>query len=251
MWRKDWVSKYIAIVPIVIVAIILAIYFFFRFAGKVNTRVATKGGKRTFWEEVLYAFHLLFHPFDGFWDLKHEKRGSVRGAFFWLAVTILAFTYNAIGRSYVFNPYGGYVSILYQVTGIVVPVLLWVSANWALTTLFEGEGSFKDVFIATSYSLTPLPLLMIPATLLTNVLTRSEGGIINILISLAWVWVGMLVVVGSMVTHDYTFAKNVLTSIGTIVGMCVIMFLALLFTGLITKIVGFITSIYTEISYRI
>lgn len=41
---------------------------------------------------------------------------------------------------------------------VALPVALWVLANWCLTTLFDGEGTLKDVYIATCYALTPLPL---------------------------------------------------------------------------------------------
>jgi len=251
MWRKDWVSENIILIPIFVIVVVLVIFFFTKFAGKVNAKAAVTPGKRTFVQEILFAFHLIFHPFDGFWDLKHERRGSVRGAFFYIALAIVAFTYQAVGRSYQFNPRGSYVTIVVQVTSLVVPLMLWVIANWCLTTLFDGEGSFKDIFIACGYSLTPIPLFIIPATIATHCLASGEAGLVNLLVALTWVWVGMLIFFGMMVTHDYSLAKNILTSLGTIVGMAFIMFIMLLFTGLLSKMVGFVSSIYTEISYRL
>lgn len=251
-YRKNWVAKYALIVPLVIIVIVVALYFFFRFVGKRNKEVATRpGGRRSYGEEVIFAFHLMMHPFDGFWDLKHEKRGSVRGAFTWLAIAIAAFTYNGIGTAYLFNPSRGYQSVFGQIISIVVPVGLWVVANWCLTTLFEGEGSLKDIFIATCYSLVPIPLCIIPATLLSHVLSLSEGKVLGLITGVMWVWVGMLVFFGSQVTHDYSFMKNIFTTLGTVIGMAFIMFVALLFTNLIQKIVGFVANIVTEISYRI
>ena len=251
-YRKEWVAKYALVVPLVIVAVVVGLYFFFRFVGKRNKEVATRpGGRRTYGEEVIFAFHLMMHPFDGFWDLKHEKRGSIRGAVTWLAIAILAFTYNGIGTAYLFNPSRGYQSIFGQIISIVVPVGLWVLSNWCLTTLFEGEGSLKDIFIATCYALVPIPLCIIPQTLLSHVLSLSEGKVLILIVGVMWVWVGMLVFFGSQVTHDYSFIKNIFTTLGTIIGMAFIMFVALLFTNLIQKIVGFVANIVTELSYRI
>lgn len=251
MWRKDWVSKYIIVIPIFIIVVVVLVSMFFKYAGKVNRKVAVTRGKRTFGQELLYAFHLIFHPFDGFWDLKHEKRGSVRAALFYLAITIVAFAYQAIGQAYIFNPYGNYSSIFVQCTSLLVPVLLWVTANWCLTTLFDGEGSFKDIFIATCYALVPLPILIIPSVLITHVVTLNESSIVNLIISFAWIWTGLLVFFGVMVTHDYTLGKNILTCLGTIVGMALIMFVALLFSSLIAKMTSFIYNIGIEISYRL
>lgn len=248
--RKEWMSKYFALIPIALVALVILVVIFFKFAGKVNKATALKVGKKSFGEEILYAFHVMFHPFDGFWDLKHEKRGSVRGAIFWIVIAILTFFYQSIGTAYLFNPRGDTSTILIQIISVIVPLLLWVTANWCLTTLFEGEGSFKDIFIATSYSLAPLPLLIIPSVIYSNFATVDEGTIITLLVTFAFIWTGMLIFFASQVTHDYTFSKNVLTSIGTIVGMVIIIFVALLFSTLLTKIFSFVVGIIEEISLR-
>lgn len=251
-YRKEWVAQYALIVPVAVVVIVLVLAFAFKFIGKRNKEVATRpGGKRTYFEEVIYGFHVMMHPFDGFWDLKHEKRGSIRGALTWMLIAVAAFTYNAIGTAYLFNPYGGYTNVVGQIISIAVPLLLWTIANWCLTTLFEGEGSLKDIFIATCYALVPVPLCMIPATLLTNIFSLDEAQLVTLLTSIMWVWVGMLIFFGSQVTHDFSLMKNLIMSVSTIVGMAFIMFVGLLFSSLVQKIVGFISSIITEISYRL
>lgn len=249
--RKNWISKYAITIPIVIVAVCWLCTLFMKHANKVNKETALKKGKRTFREELLYGFHVIFHPFDGFWDLKHEKRGSVRASVAFIAIAIISFYYQSIGRGYLLNPTESYSSLLSQIISVLVPLFLWVIANWCLTTLFEGEGSFKDIFIATSYSLVPVPILVIPATLLSNIVTNSEKDLISFAITIMFVWVGFLIFFGTMVTHDYSLGKNVLTTLGTIVGMGFIMFIGILFSTLLGKIVGFISNIIIEINYRL
>lgn len=251
MWRKDKISGFIILIAAAIVLLVWLLAKFFGFAAKVNARAAVSGKQKTFWEEVLYGFHLIFHPFDGFWDLKHEKRGSVRGSIFWLAVTLVSFVYQAVGKGYLFNPRANYNNIIVQLTGFLVPFFLWITANWCLTTLFEGEGSFKDIFIATSYCTVPLALLIIPSTIITNFVTASEATMVNLLVTIAWAWVGIMLFFGTMITHDYSLVKNAVTCLGTIVGMAFIMFLAILFSTLLMKVVGFVSNIATELAYRV
>ena len=133
----------------------------------------------------------------------------------------------------------------------MVPFLLFAVANWCLTTLFEGEGSFKDIVIAMSYSLLPLPLLIIPSTILSNVVTSSEVKLLSLLGSFAFIWVGILLFFGTQVTHDYSLGKNMLTIFGTLIGMIFIMFIGILFTTLLGKIVSLISNIVIEITYRL
>ncbi len=248
--RKEWIAKYVLLIPVIVVAIVLAVSLFFKKAAKVNKRAATAGGKRTFAEELLFGFHLIFHPFDGFWDLKHEKRGSLRAAIVYVVATVVVFFYQAIGSGYLVNPNGSYTTIFTQALSVLVPLFLWVVANWCLTTLFDGEGSFKDIFIATSYSLLPLILLVVPCTIYTNFALIEELDITDLIVTVAFIWSLLLIYVGMQVTHDYTLSKNFITSLGTIVAMVFIMFIAILFTTLVGKIVSFITNIVIEISYR-
>ena len=149
-----------------------------------------------------------------------------------------------------YNPRGTYSSIWTQALSVLIPAALWVVANWCLTTLFDGEGSAKDIFIATGYSLAPMPFFIVISTVLTHILSSSESGIINLLNGVAWVWVGLLLFFGIMVTHDYSLLKNLLTVVGTIVGMAFIMFLCILFFTLVSDMVGLVSTIVTEIAYR-
>ena len=248
--RKDWISKWIIVIPIVLGLMIAAWVLVNRYAKKVNAMASTSGGKRTFKEELLYCFHSMFHPFDGYWDIKHEKRGSLRASLVFIGLTILAFYYQNIGQGYISNPRGLYSTFFAQITGVLLPLFLFVIGNWCLTTLFEGEGSLKDVFIACSYSLAPLPLFIVLTTLFSNVALKTEIDMLDMLVTFGFIWLGFLLFFGTMTTHDYTLGKNVLTIIGTLVAMIFIMFIALLFTTLLGKVVGLFSNIITELSYR-
>lgn len=249
-WRKDWLSRFIWVIPLVAIVACVAIWLFFRYADKVNRAAATSGTKKTLKEELLYAFYVIFHPFDGFWDLKHEKRGSLRAALIILGLTVVSFAYQAVGQSYLYNPRVSYTSILMQLAGLLVPLLLFVTANWCLTTLFEGEGSFKDIFVACCYSLTPIVLLVPVSTLLTHAVTESEKGFVSLLIGVCYVWLALLLFFGTMITHDYSMTKNIGTTLGTILGMLVIMFLCALFSNLLIKMLSFISNLISEIQFR-
>ena len=248
--RKAWISDWIILIPVVVIAICVGWSFFMKYCKKVNTRAATAGGKRNFKEEVVYGFYVIFHPFDGFWDLKHEKRGSLKAATFFIVVTVFSFYYQAIGTGYVSNPKGSTATIVDQAIAVLVPLMLWVVANWCLTTLFDGEGSFKDITIAIGYSLIPMIIVLIPTTIMSNFLLLEEIDILNLVVTIGYLWTGILIVLGMMVTHDYTMGKNIAISLFTIVGMVFIIFVALLFTTLLAKIVTFISNIIVEINYR-
>ncbi len=250
--RKIWMADWLIPLVLVLVLLIIAVVKFFGWAAKVNKRVSTDGQHRKkFWQELVYGCYVIFHPFDGFYDLKHERRGSVRGAIVFLTLTVLAFYYQTVGTGYVMQPTPVVSSIWSQLISVLVPIFLFILANWCLTTLFEGEGSFKDIFIATCYSLLPLPMLIIPATIASNFVTTTEASIVSMIVTIAFIWAGLLIFCGTMITHDYSIFKNLITILGTIVAMACIVFIALLFSMLLSKLVSLVTNIITEIQYRV
>ena len=48
-------------------------------------------------ESVRYAKHVIFRPFDGFWDLVHESRGSLAAAHTFLFLFLLCL----LGRRFI------------------------------------------------------------------------------------------------------------------------------------------------------
>ncbi len=249
--RKEIISRWLLPMAIVLVAVMLLVFKLLGKAKKKNKAVSLKVGKKTYWEELIYVFHLVFHPFDGFWDLKHEKRGSVRAASTFIGLLIITFFYQAIGQGYTFNPRGDFSNIFVQVFAIGVPVILFCVANWCLTTLFDGEGSFKDIYVATGYSVAPVIPFVIVSTILTNVLTVDEGSIVTMLTTIGVVWMAYLLFFGTLVTHDYSLNKNVITILGTVVAMAVIMFVAILFSSLVVKMAMFVFTLISEVGNRL
>lgn len=249
--NKEVLGKWLLPVVILVIAIAVLAVKFLGYAGKKNKATALKVGRKTYWEELLYAFHLVFHPFDGFWDLKHEQRGSVRAGTTIMGIAVLSLFYNSIGQGYIFNPKGTSQNVFMIAIALVLVVILWCVANWCLTCLFEGEGSFKDIYIATTYSLAPIAPFFIVATLLTNFMDTTGESIVTMLTTIAIIWVGILIFFGMLVTHDYQMGKNVLITICTIVAMLVIVFVAVLFGTLVYKMIAFVVGIITEIAGRV
>ena len=61
----------------------------------------------TMLKELRYSLYLTTHPFKGFWEIKHENRGSLRTAVFWLAAYTLLSVLSGFCTAYLFNQDGG------------------------------------------------------------------------------------------------------------------------------------------------
>ena len=96
------------------------------------------------------ALNILRHPIDGVWDMKREQTGRYRDGFILILLTILAVIFNRQMRAFVFNnQYNVPLEIIKEVAIVVLPVFLFVLANYAVTTLLDGKGTFKEIFLVT------------------------------------------------------------------------------------------------------
>ena len=221
-----------------------------------TTDKAAKAESRKAWwqrykDSLRYALYVITHPFDGFWDLIHEKRGSIAAANTFMVLFLLTYVLRILYTNFQFMKVElQYLDILEQMGSLLIPFLILCLANWAMTTLFEGKGRFKDIYMAMCYALVPYILIQLPLVLISNMLTLEEGSLYGVLYSVSLVWCVLLVFVGLMQVHDYGPAKTFIFIIVTIFGATVIVFLILVFFSLLSDAVGYFVSIYREIVYR-
>jgi len=143
------------------------------------------------------------------------------------------------------------ISIFIEALWIVVPWLTWSVTNWGVSTIMDGEGKFKHIFVGSSFTLMPYIALSVPVALASNLLSQSEESIYNGLETFIFVWVVFLILLQVRIIHDFTFGKMLWITFLTIVGMFIIWFIGLLLYGLINQSIQFVIGIYKEINYRL
>lgn len=198
-----------------------------------------------------FAFYCLTHPLDGFWDLTHEKRGSIAAANTILILTLLARIFKLQYTSFIFNNvYWPGVNIFMELASVLFPLALWVVGNWALTTLFDGKGRLGQVYMATCYAMLPYPLIQYPLIVMSNVVTVDEAEFYTVLSGLSLVWAAALIVAAMMQIHEYSMSKTVLFIAGSLFAMLVMVFILLLFFSMISQGVSYFISLGREILFR-
>ncbi|MEG6614595.1 Yip1 family protein [Pseudoclostridium thermosuccinogenes] len=203
-------------------------------------------------EKFKYPFYVMVHPFDGFYEIRHRGKGSVFVALLLVLLFGLSFSINRRYASFVVN----YVNPLSvdsraEIAGIFFAVLLLAVSNWSITCLMEGEGRFKDILTVIGYSLLPMVLTLIPATILSWFVASSEEGLYYLIITIATIFTVILVVIGIMTIHNYTFGKTIATLFLSFIALLIIIFIILLLIYLLQQVFMFFQSLYTEVILKI
>ncbi len=224
-------------------------------SAETTDKAARAESHRAWWtrykESLRYALHVITHPFDGFWDLIHEKRGTIAAANTFVALFLITYVVRIMYTSFQFMKAEIQELNIPQIMGsLLLPFLILCLANWAMTTLFAGKGRFKDIYMAMSYALVPYILINLPMVFVSNMLTLEEGSLYSVLLSFALIWCALLAFVGLMEVHDYGPGKTFIFIIVTIFGAAVIVFLILVFFSLLSDALSYFVSIYREIIYR-
>jgi hypothetical protein len=198
-----------------------------------------------------FPLYILLHPFDGYEEFKRYKKAklSVAVVFIILYAYFQIFTFQNLGFL-INNNNPQDLNSIQQIFSVFLLIFLFTVGNWSVTTLMEGKGSYKEIFMMTGYSLFPLIVIGFPAVILSNFLTMEEMAFYNLLMYVAYISTGWLLFMGVLNVHHYGLFKTVLAFIATFVSISVMMFVGLLFFDLIQQFIAFIVSIYEELNLR-
>lgn len=204
-----------------------------------------------YFASLFYAFHIIFHPADGFWDMNREHRASLSAANTIFGLTLLISIWKLQFTSFMFDPVKiDEVNMLTVLLGTILPLVVFCISNWSITTLLDGKGTFRDIYMAVCYALTPYVLIEIPMIFISNFVTVQEESFYRLLGYIAYIWCGALIFMGVMMVHDYSFLKTLACCIITIVGIAIILFLLILFFSMTTDFIGYVVSLVKEIVFR-
>ena len=134
-----------------------------------------------------------------------------------------------------------------EILRIILPWTLWTIANYGVSALFEGSGTFRGVARTTAYCLVPYILFAVPIALLSHLMTAQERGLYEFLWSLVYLWVLLLLLLEIRTVHDYLAGRTVGVGLVMVFGLLVLSG-SILAVGLLSnEVVNFVGEVLYEI----
>lgn len=207
--------------------------------------------KQFFHDAFVFPFYIIFHPIKGFDEFKTDKKGKMYIAIIYVLLMVLAVVMSITMAGFLITPpSAGTFNIFRTTLLVIVPVILAAVGNWSITTLFDGKGSLKEIFMVIGYGLIPYVWISIPATILSNFLVRNEIQFYYAIVSLASVFAGYKIFMGLLVIHEYGLLKTIITILITAVAAGVMIFIGVLLATIFQQVYGFIKALYDELVMR-
>jgi len=203
-------------------------------------------------DDFVFLFRFIGQPADSFYYIKRNLRGSVAFALLLYGWIIAVRLLTLYWTGFIFNPYASAedVPVASEVVTLMIGLGLWNIANYLISTITDGEGRFRDVFIGSAYSLFPYALFALPLALLSNLLTLNEVFIYTFSRDLIYAWCALMLLIMVMEIHNYSFVET-LRNIGlTLFTMLMFLLTAYVFFVLSNQLLDFIRAIIQEVGLR-
>ena len=192
---------------------------------------------------------ILRHPLLTFEAIKYNGIGSVLVASIIYGVSVVVFLLSYIFTGFIFrNPHTDIILLLGM---YILGMALYIGISYLISTINDGEGSFRNMYVATSYGLSPVIFMFIPVSLLSLVLTLNEAFIYTTLIQVSVAYSILLQFLMIKEIHDYSVKdtiKNVLLTIFGIASLLVVVFIVYL---LLSQVGVFIKDVILEVIARV
>lgn len=199
-----------------------------------------------------FPLYLLTHPIDGYYEMKHESKGLLRVAIFYFVMHsllgILEFAYTG----FVFNNINpNNFQMFRSILVASVPFFIFAVANWSITSLMDGKGKFKEIFMVIGYAFFPSVLIRLAGLFLSNYFTLEEAFFYHGSLTFGFILTISMIFMGIRSIHEYSVLRAVSTIVLTFVSMSVIIFLGLLTVSLAQQILVFLETIIKEFTLRL
>ncbi len=198
---------------------------------------------------LLLSINVVFHPFIAFRVLKERNDSSlyIQPVIFIFLIMIIRiitvyFTHYPLATV---NPIN--TNILLEAVWMIVPLLTWSVAAFAITSIMDGQTHFKTQLAATFYGMVPYIIMNIPIVILSHYMGGTDISLFMKIQAAMWIWIGILFFLSIKTMNGYSFRQTIGVCILIIITCVLIWIVLLLFFVLVEQVFTFLIDLAREI----
>ncbi len=142
-------------------------------------------------------------------------------------------------------------NLLLECGKLFVPVLTWVLASYAMTTILDGETLFEETLLFSSYALVPYILFTPILSLASRLMEGSQMGLYATLEIGILGWVVLLMILALKEMNGYSVGKTAAMIALSLFTMVMIWAVVILLFTIASQFVTMLEEIFYEVIYRI
>lgn len=201
--------------------------------------------------DFLFIGHIIKHPVDTYYEIRKGHRGNILVATCMYVLLSIEFVIFNFFTAYLFNMVSSDFSIISSIGTFILPVMLFIIMHYLVSTITEGSGSFKTVYISTAYAFAPMMIIILPLMLVSHVLTFNEAFIFDFTLQIMVVWTAVLLFIMIKEVQDYSVGETIKNILLTIFAMIIAVLIATVTYMLLDQVFAFIYSVIQEVLLRV
>ena len=215
-----------------IAAIFIAILIVLRIAWAIGNRhkylskkkraIAKKLKKTPVIGELGYAFRTARHPIDRYYDIRVGKNGSVVAATIIYIIFFITYMIYQTSKGFIYQFTSiEDMDISAVVVGFFAILILFIVCNFLVTSINDGDGTLRQVYLIPAYGLVPAWISMIFVIIFSYFLTYNESFLLTVALIVGVGWTLVNIFQGLSTVHDYEIGETFVSLIITFVFMLI------------------------------
>lgn len=204
-------------------------------------------------ESLKLCIMTLFHPLVVTEHIKRSRGRTMNWlpVIVMLALTVLVRIFSIYVTHYPLSSVSvRKANLLLECGKLVVPVLTWVLASYAMTTILDGECLFQETMLFSAYALTPYIVFTPVLTICSRLMDGNQLGLYTTLEFIILGWVVLLMILALKEMNGYSGGKTVLVILLTLFTMVMIWAVVILLYTIASQFVTMIKEMFYEFIYR-
>jgi tetratricopeptide (TPR) repeat protein len=255
--RQKWMQDHLSTVFSILLSLFI-LWAFIRYVDKKKKILrplrewSIKVKKVKLIGQLLFLMRFIKHPIDSFYYLPKTDRVSVLSATLLYILLFVEYLIVLYCTGFLFS-YKSVedINIFYEIATLFIPVFLFVVANYLVSTITDGSGRLKDIYIGTIYSLAPILLFIVPITIVSNFLTINESFIFTFSMQIISVWSIVILFIMIQEIHDYKFFETIRNIVVTLFAMLIMLLVFFVIYVLLDQVYEFVLTIIQEVILRV
>lgn len=195
-----------------------------------------------------FMFKVMRHPIDSFEDLKHGHKGSFKATIILYFTIFMTFIFYNTSKGFIYQ----YtliedIDITALILGFLAVTLLFVICNYLDTSINDGVGRLKQIFMMFVYALGPLFMALLSVTLLSHILTYNEVFFLDFIMLGGLIWTFILIYLGISEIHEYSGKETIRSIIMSTLFALIIVVVSIIIITMWQQLYLFLDAIIKEL----
>lgn len=179
--RNIWIQDNLTWITISSISLLLILFVVFKFDKKYSYLAPIRKVKNNvlnnkYVSNYLFMFSVCRHPEDSYYDLRVKKRGSFLGANMIMITLFIAYLLFITSQGFIYQTVDvnkiDFYSVVFGFFAIIVSVVV---CNYLVTSITDGNGTIKEIYISIMYAFAPLIISLVSIVILSHIVTLTEA----------------------------------------------------------------------------